>query len=139
MTKHPSNEHSRKWAILENFLFAYITQPPREYWDDVAWMCDRDILVELIGSDIIRTDWARIMREYSHLRPVTLCIKHAKDFYDTEVQKGDLERYKALKPFFERADWLRSVMARPDAPRINLAVYYPDIVRKQLTNGAKKN
>ena len=119
-----SNEMKRKWAIVENFCFAYICQPPAEFLNDKEWMRERDILFDLIANDVVRTDWKHIMKEHSHLRPITLSVTHAKEFYEAEVQKEILENHKLLCAFFERADWLRSVMEQEERPHITEAVYY---------------
>jgi len=105
-----SNAAKRKWEILETFCFAYICQPPYGMEQDDEYMAHRDFLMKAIGNNVHVTDWKQIFREYSEMRPVTLSIRHAKEFYEAEVQKQETEAYKAIKGYFLKTDRQREII-----------------------------
>lgn len=108
--KPHSNEAKRKWEILETFCFAYICQPPKEYWGDEQFMAEREFLLNAIGNNVHVTNWKQVFKEYSEMRPITLSIKHAKEFYEAEVQKQETEAYRAIKSYFVKTDREREII-----------------------------
>jgi len=42
--------------------------------------------------------------------PITLSIRHAKEFYEAEVQNKETEAYRAIKSYFLKADRQREVI-----------------------------
>jgi hypothetical protein len=107
-----SNEAKRKWEILETFCFAYICSPPYGMEQDEEYMAHRDFLMKAIGNNVHVTNWKQLFREYSEMRPVTLSIRHAKEFYEAEVQKEETEAYRAIKSYFLKTDRQREIIRK---------------------------
>jgi hypothetical protein len=105
-----SNESKRKWEILETFCFAYICQPPQGCEQDEEYMAHRDFLMKAVGNSVHTTNWKQVLKEYCEMKPVTLSIRHAKEFYDAEVQKEETEAYKAIKSYFLKTDREREII-----------------------------
>lgn len=42
--------------------------------------------------------------------PITLGIKHAKEFYEAEVQNKETEAYRAIKSYFLKTDRQREII-----------------------------
>lgn len=119
-----SDPIQRKWDILHTFCYSYICQPPQEYWGDEEVMAERNKLLELVENDVHRTNWKSILSANSNLRLITLSIRHAKDFYDSEVIGEETEPYKAIKDYFQRADWERQMLRSENPPPIQYLIYY---------------
>jgi hypothetical protein len=100
----------RKWDILHTFCYAYICQPPQEYWEDKQFMEERDFLLRAVKNNVHVTDWKQILREYSQMRPITLSVRHAKEFYEAEVQNASTEAYRAIKSYFLKTDREREII-----------------------------
>lgn len=100
----------RKWDILHTFCYAYICQPPQEYWEDKQFMEEREFLFRAVKNNVHVTDWKQILREYSQMGPITLGIKHAKEFYEAEVQNKETEAYRAIKEWFLKMDKEREII-----------------------------
>lgn len=107
---HSDKETQRKWDILHTFCYAYICSPPQEYWKDEEFMRERQFLMAAVKNSVHETDWKPILREYSQMKPVTLSIRHAKEFYEAEVHNKETEPYKAIKDYFVRMDEQRSII-----------------------------
>ena len=119
-----SNESKRKWEILETFCFAYICQPPKEYEQDEEYMAHRDFLMKAIGNNVHVTNWKQLFREYSEMKPVTLSIRHAKEFYEAEVQKEETEAYRAIKSYFVKTDRQREIIRNTPGCDISYITLY---------------
>lgn len=119
-----SDPTQRKWDILHTFCYAYICQPPQEYMDDKQFMEERDFLMRAVKNNVHVTDWKQILREYSHMGPITLSIKHAKEFYDAEVQNKETDAYKAIKSYFTKVDREREIIrSSPDCDISFITLY----------------
>ena len=119
-----SNNSKRKWEILETFCFAYICHPPHECWGDKQFMAERDFLMNAIGNNVHVTNWKQIFKEYSEMRPITLSIKHAKEFYEAEVQNEETEAYRAIKSYFVRTDRQREIIRNTPGCSISYITLY---------------
>ena len=119
-----SDPIQRKWDILHTFCYSYICQPPQEYWGDEEVMAERNKLLELVENDVHRTNWKSILSANSNLRLITLSIRHAKDFYDSEVIGEETEPYRAIKEYFKRVDWERQMLRSESPPPIQYLIYY---------------
>jgi hypothetical protein len=73
-------------------------------------MEERNFLLPAMKNSVHDTDWKAILREYSQMRPVTLSIKDAKEFYEAEVQNKETEAYRAIKSYFLRTDKERQII-----------------------------
>ena len=100
----------RKWDILHTFCYAYICHPPQEYWEDKQFMEERDFLLRAVKNNVHVTDWKQILREYSQMRPIKLSVRHAKEFYEAEVQNASTEAYRAIESYFTRTDREREII-----------------------------
>ena len=105
-----SNPSQRKWDILHTFCYAYICQPPQEFWEDKQFMEERDFLLRAVKNNVHATDWKQILREYSQMGPITLSVRHAKEFYEAEVQNASTEAYRAIESYFSRTDRERAII-----------------------------
>ena len=111
MTKpHSNTPAQRKWEIVETFCFSYICQPPYGMERDDEYMAHRQFLLNAIGNNVHVTNWKQIFKEYSEMRPITLSIKHAKEFYEAEVKKEETEAYREIKSYFLKADKQREII-----------------------------
>ena len=108
--KPHSNPSQRKWDILHTFCYAYICQPPQDFWEDKQFMEERDFLLRAVKNNVHVTDWKQILREYSQMGPITLSIRHAKEFYEAEVQNKETEAYRAIKSYFLKTDREREII-----------------------------
>jgi len=118
--KPHSNPAQRKWEIVETFCFSYICQPHPEYWEDDEFMAEREFLLKAIGNNVHVTNWKQIFKEYSEMRPVTLSIKHAKEFYEAEVQNRKTDAYKAIEGYFSKVDNQREIIR--NTPDCDIAI-----------------
>lgn len=119
-----SDPTQRKWDILHTFCYAYICQPPQEYWEDKQFMEERDFLMRAMKNNVHVTDWKQILREYSQMGPITLSIKHAKEFYEAEVQNQETQDYKAIKSYFQKVDREREIIrSSPDCDIAFITLY----------------
>lgn len=119
-----SDPTQRKWDILHTFCYAYICQPPQEYWEDKQFMEERDFLMQAMKNNVHVTDWKQILREYSQMGPITLSIKHAKEFYEAEVQNQETQAYKAIKSYFQKVDREREIIrSSPDCDIAFITLY----------------
>jgi len=105
-----SNITERKWDILHTFCYAYICHPPQEFWEDKQFMEERDFLLRAVKNNVHATDWKQILREYSQMGPITLSVRHAKEFYEAEVQNASTEAYRAIESYFSRTDRERAII-----------------------------
>ena len=87
-------------------------------------MAERNKLLELVENDVHRTNWKSILSANSNLRLITLSIRHAKDFYESEVIGEETEPYKAIKEYFQRVDWERQMLRSESPPPIQYLIYY---------------
>lgn len=122
--KPHSNEAKRKWEILETFCFAYICFPPYGMEQDEEYMAHRDFLMKAIGNNVHVTNWKQLFKEYSEMRPVTLSIKHAREFYEAEVQKEETEAYRAIKSYFVKTDRQREIIRKSPGCDISYITLY---------------
>ena len=74
-------------------------------------MEERDFLLKAVKNNVHVTDWRQILREYAEMRPITLSIKHAKEFYEAEVQNEETEAYRAIKSYFLKTDREREIIS----------------------------
>lgn len=119
-----SDPTQRKWDILHTFCYAYICQPPQELWGDAEAMKERNELLELVGNSVHSTDWKSILTSKSKMRVITLSIKDAKEFYESEVIKDKTDAYKAIEEYFKRADWEREMLRSEMPPPESLLITY---------------
>lgn len=77
---------------------------------DDEYMAHRQFLLNAIGNNVHVTNWKQIFKEYSEMRPITLSIKHAKEFYEAEVQKDETEAYRAIESYFSKVDRQREII-----------------------------
>lgn len=141
MEKPLSDIDQRKWDILHTFCYAYICQPPQEYWDDEEFMAERNELIELVDNCVHSTNWKSILSAKSQMRLITLSIIHAKDFYNSEVIGKETEAYKAIKEYFVKADWQRQMLRGEDPPTLSFLRLYMklgDRYRSPSSTMAKK-
>jgi len=119
-----SDPTQRKWDILHTFCYAYICQPPQEYWEDKQFMEERDFLMQAMKNNVHVTDWKQILKEYSQMGPITLSIKHAKEFYEAEVQNQETQAYEAIKSYFQKVDREREIIrSSPDCDIAFITLY----------------
>jgi len=119
-----SNTSRRKWDIAETFCYSYICQSPKEYWGDEKFMAEREFLMNAITNSVHTTNWKQIFKEYSEMRPVTLGIKHAKEFYEAEVQNEKTEAYRAIESYFVKTDRQREIIRNTSDCDIHSVIYY---------------
>jgi|688.fasta_scaffold1942353_1 hypothetical protein len=119
MEKLLSNEDQRKWDILYTFCYSYICSPPIECLEDVEMMSERDKLFELVDNCVHSTNWKSILSANSQMRLITLSIRHAKDFYNSEVIGQETEPYRAIKSYFKRVDWERQILRDENPPPLS--------------------
>lgn len=124
MEKPLSDIDQRKWDILHTFCYAYICQPPHEYLDDEEFMAERNELLELVDNCVHSTNWKSILSAKSKMRLVTLSIRHAKEFYDSEVIGQKTEAYRAIEEYFQRVDWQRTMLRSADPPPLSFLRLY---------------
>jgi len=91
---------------------------------DDEYMAHRDFLMKAIGNNVHVTNWKQLFREYSEMRPVTLSIRHAKEFYDAEVQKEETEAYRAIKSYFVKTDRQREIIRKNSGCDISYITLY---------------
>jgi len=124
MKPHSNTPAQRKWEIVETFCFSYICQPPQEYWGDDEFMAEREFLLKAIGNNVHVTNWKQIFKEYSEMRPVTLSIRHAKEFYEAEVQNKKTDAYRAIEGYFAKVDKQREIIRNtPDCDMAIVTLY----------------
>ena len=87
-------------------------------------MAERNKLLELVENDVHRTNWKSILSANSSLRLITLSIRHAKDFYESEVIGEETKPYRAIKEYFQRTDWERQMLRSELPPPIQYLIYY---------------
>jgi len=73
-------------------------------------MEERDFLLRAVKNNVHATDWKQILREYSQMGPITLSVRHAKEFYEAEVQNASTEAYRAIESYFSRTDREREII-----------------------------
>jgi hypothetical protein len=128
-----SNPTQRKWDILHTFCYAYICIPPEEYWEDENFMEERNFLLPAMKNSVHDTDWKAVLREYSQMKPVTLSIKDAKEFYEAEVQNKETEAYKAIKRYFLKTDRERQIIRTTPGCDISYVRLYLKEGQKYIT------
>lgn len=120
----PSDPTQRKWDILHTFCYAYICQPPQETWDDAQVMEEQKELLEMVDNCVHSTNWKSILSAKSQMRLITLSIRHAKEFYNSEVIGEKTEAYRAIEGYFKRADWERQMLRGENPPPLpHLTIY----------------
>lgn len=120
----PSDPTQRKWDILHTFCYAYICQPPQEAWSDEEMMEERKELFEMVGNSVHDTDWKSLLSSKSKMRLITLSIRHAKEFYESEVIGEKSEPYRVIEGYFKRADWERQMLRGENPPPLpHLTIY----------------
>lgn len=124
---HHSDSIQRKWDILHTFCYAYISQIPEECRDDEEYREHRNELFPLIGNSVHDTDWKSILSAKSKMRPITLAIKHAKEFYESEVIGEKTDAYRAIERYFQKADWERQMLRSDNPPPLSLVTIYMKI------------
>lgn len=107
------SEAQKKWDLMHTFSYAYICQPPKEYWEDEDFMLQRDILFGQVHNDVHRTDWKTIYGRYNEFLPIRLAFKDAKDYYEAWVRGGTTEAYELIREYSERMDEQRAKMRKP--------------------------
>lgn len=73
-------------------------------------MEEREFLFRAVKNNVHVTGWKQILREYSQMGPITLSIRHAKEFYEAEVQNKETEAYRAIKEWFLKMDKERGII-----------------------------
>jgi hypothetical protein len=140
MEKPLSESDQRKWDVLHTFCYAYICQPPQEMWEDAEFMAHRNELFELVGNCVHSTNWKSILSAKSQMRPITLSIKHAKEFYNSEAIGEKTEAYRAIEEYFKRTDWQRQMLRSASPPPLSLLTLYMkqgDVYRDVKESSAK--
>jgi hypothetical protein len=107
------SEGQKKWDLMHTFSYAYICQPPEEYWEDEEFMMHRDILFGQVHHDVHRTDWKTIYSRYNEFLPIRLAFKNAKEFYEAQSTGGTTQAYEDIKGYAERMDKQRAEMRKP--------------------------
>jgi hypothetical protein len=87
-------------------------------------MAERDFLMNAIGNNVHVTNWKQIFKEYSEMRPITLSIKHAKEFYESEVQNEQTEAYRAIESYFVKTDKERQIICSTPGCDISYITLY---------------
>mgnify|MGYP006275129837 CR=1 FL=1 len=107
------SEAQRKWDILHTFSYAYICQPPEQYWDDEEFMYQRDILLQQVHHDVHRTDWKTIYSRYGDYLPIQAALNDAKEYY-AKLEVGETTpAYERMREYAERMDAQRVEMRKP--------------------------
>jgi hypothetical protein len=107
------SEAQRKWDLMHTFSYAYICQPPQEYWDDEEFMMHRDILLNQVHHDVHRTDWKTIYSRYNEYLPIRLAFKDAKESYEALAQNSTTPAYENIRVYAERMDKQRVILRKP--------------------------
>jgi hypothetical protein len=74
-----------KWALAKCYIYSYIAQPPREFWDDAEFMDQREFLLAFLGFTIFKTDFNVIFANYRNHRPIQEALAAAKIAYETKT------------------------------------------------------
>ncbi len=98
---------------MHTFSYAYICQPPEEYWEDEDFMMQRDILLSQVHHDVHRTDWKTIYSRYNEFLPIRLAFKDAKEYYEAQTQGVTTPAYERIRGYAERMDKQRAEMRKP--------------------------
>ena len=98
------DEAQRKWDLMHTFSYSYICQPPRAYWDDEAFMADRETLLVQVASDVHRTDWKRIYAMFGASLPIKLAFHDAKEYYEASLRGETTPAYELKRGYMERMD-----------------------------------
>lgn len=98
---------------MHTFSYAYICQPPEEYWEDEDFMMQRDILLSQVHHDVHRTDWKTIYSRYNEFFPIRLAFKDAKEYYESQSQGSTTPAYERIRGYAERMDVQRAEMRKP--------------------------
>jgi len=120
-----SFEAQNKWDLMHTFSYAYICQPPREYWDNEEFMLQREILFNQVAKDVHHTDWKTIYGRYNEYLPIRLAYKDAKEYFEAQAQGQTTPAYKDIRGYAERVARQKAEMRRP-AP-----VYVPVKTKKK--------
>ena len=107
------SEAQKKWDLMHTFSYAYICQPPQEYWDDEEFMMHRDILLNQVHHDVHRTDWKTIYSRYNEYLPIRLAFKDAKESYEALIQNSTTPAYQNIRVYAERMDKQRVILRKP--------------------------
>jgi hypothetical protein len=107
------SEAQKKWDLMHTFSYAYICQPPREYWEDEEFMMHRDILFGQVHYDVHRTDWKTIYSRYNEYLPIRLAFKDAKEYYQAWTLGQSTAAYEQIKGYAERTDQQRAEIRKP--------------------------
>jgi len=103
-------------------------------------MAHRNELLELVGNCVHSTNWKSILSAKSQMRPITLSIKHAKEFYNSEAIGEKTEAYRAIEEYFKRTDWQRQMLRSASPPPLSLLTLYMkqgDVYRDVKESSAK--
>jgi len=119
------SEAQNKWDLMHTFSYAYICQPPKEYWNDEDFMLQRDILFNQVANDVHRTDWQTIYGRYNEYLPIRLAYKNAKEYFEARERGETTSEYEEIKGYAERVAMQKEEMRRP-AP-----VYAPIKTKKK--------
>lgn len=108
-----SSEAQNKWDLMHTFSYAYICQPPREYWDNEDFMLQRDILFNQVAKDVHRTDWKTIYGRYSEYLPIRLAYKDAKEYFEAQAQGQTTPAYEEIRGYAEKVARQKAEFRRP--------------------------
>lgn len=108
-----NQEAQRKWDLMHTFSYAYICQPPKEYWEDEEFMLHRDVLFNQVANDVHKTDWSTIYKRYNEYLPIRLAYKDAKEYYDAELDGASTPAYEEIKGYAQRVDAQKKELRRP--------------------------
>lgn len=97
-----SSEAQIKWDLMHTFSYAYICQPPKEYWEDEEFMFQRDILFNQVANDVHQTDWKTIYGRYNEYLPIRLAYKDAKEYFDASLQGQTTAAYEEIRGYAEK-------------------------------------
>lgn len=74
-----------KWPLAKCYIYSYIAQPRREFWNDPEFMQQREYLLPFIGWTIYKTDFNVIFANFRYFRPIQEALAAAKLAYETKT------------------------------------------------------
>ena len=97
-------EKQEKWDLMETFLYAYISQPPDEIWNDEKSREEWEWMHPLLGWDVFQTNFKEIYAQHGKNSLITLSLKHAKEYYEQRAIGATTAPYEAIKGYAERVE-----------------------------------
>lgn len=99
---------------MHTFSYAYICQPPKEYWENEEFMLQQEILFNQVANDVHNTDWRTIYGRYNEYLPIRLAYKNAKEYYEARLQGQTTAAYEDIRGYAERVAKQKAEMRRPE-------------------------